>query len=68
MPGLKGFYAGAIAYLAIPGFDTSSIVSVASSLPLGLKILGKGIAAFPTTYHTFNGIRHLVIPFIIFTY
>ncbi|KAF9923697.1 cytochrome b subunit of succinate dehydrogenase, Sdh3p [Linnemannia zychae] len=59
-----GFYAGAIAYAAGPmvgmGFDSATIISTISTLPVAAKVAGKFIIAYPFTFHTFNGIRHLI--------
>ncbi|KAF9571279.1 cytochrome b subunit of succinate dehydrogenase, Sdh3p [Mortierella alpina] len=59
-----GFYAGAIAYAVGPmfglGFDAASVTSVIATVPTAAKIGAKFIVAYPFTYHSFNGIRHLL--------
>ncbi|KAG0299399.1 hypothetical protein BGZ98_010086 [Dissophora globulifera] len=59
-----GFYAGAIAYAVGPmiglGFDAASVVSTLATVPVAAKVAGKFIVALPFTYHSFNGIRHLL--------
>ncbi|KAF9113546.1 cytochrome b subunit of succinate dehydrogenase, Sdh3p [Mortierella sp. AM989] len=59
-----GFYGGAIAYAVGPlvglGFDSATVVSTIATLPVAAKVAGKFIVAYPFTYHTFNGIRHLL--------
>ncbi|CAG8777115.1 13965_t:CDS:2, partial [Dentiscutata erythropus] len=57
-------YGGAIVY-AIQGplglgLNTDSLVAEIATLPTSLKLAGKFAFAFPFTYHTFNGIRHLI--------
>jgi succinate dehydrogenase/fumarate reductase cytochrome b subunit len=39
------------------------IAQCAAALPAPLFFLGKASVAVPFTYHSFNGIRHLVRPF-----
>ncbi|CAG7943830.1 unnamed protein product [Penicillium salamii] len=57
-------YLWATAYLASPalGWHLESATMVASfgALPLAAKILFKSTLALPFTYHSINGIRHLV--------
>ncbi|CAG8434859.1 758_t:CDS:2 [Diversispora eburnea] len=58
------FYGGAIAY-ALSGpigleFNSDSIVTSVANLPPAIKYIGKFTLALPFTYHSFNGIRHLV--------
>ncbi|KAF9938860.1 cytochrome b subunit of succinate dehydrogenase, Sdh3p [Modicella reniformis] len=59
-----GFYAGAIAYAVGPlvglGFDTATITSTLATVPVAAKVAGKFIVAFPFTFHSFNGVRHLL--------
>ncbi|KAF9914564.1 cytochrome b subunit of succinate dehydrogenase, Sdh3p [Lobosporangium transversale] len=59
-----GFYGGAIAYAVAPmvglGFDTATITSTIATLPVAAKVLGKLVIAFPFTFHSFNGMRHLL--------
>ncbi|KAG0366959.1 hypothetical protein BC939DRAFT_452239 [Gamsiella multidivaricata] len=59
-----GFYGGAIAYAVGPmvglGFDAATVTSAIATLPVAAKIAGKFVVAFPFTYHSFNGIRHLL--------
>ncbi|KAG0220524.1 cytochrome b subunit of succinate dehydrogenase, Sdh3p [Mortierella sp. GBA43] len=59
-----GFYAGAIAYAVGPmiglGFDTATVTSTLATVPVAAKVAGKFIVAFPFTFHSFNGVRHLL--------
>ena len=59
-----GFYAFGILYLIAPtvGWHLESSVLAASfaAWPLALKALTKFTLAMPFTYHSFNGLRHLV--------
>ncbi|KAG4301917.1 hypothetical protein PCANB_002046 [Pneumocystis canis] len=58
-----GLYTFAISYLTLPFFgwnlDSSTIASAFHTWPIQAKILTKFIIAFPFTYHSFNGLRHL---------
>ncbi|KAK9898086.1 cytochrome b560 subunit of succinate dehydrogenase [Cystobasidium minutum MCA 4210] len=58
-----GIYALAISYVAAPlaglHFDSSSIISLISSLPLWAKLSAKTIVGAPFWFHTWNGMRHL---------
>ncbi|KAK9718099.1 hypothetical protein K7432_005759 [Basidiobolus ranarum] len=53
------FYAGMMTY-AVGDFNTAALISTVGSLPVGVKVAGKFILAWPFMYHSFNGIRHLV--------
>ncbi|ORY01843.1 hypothetical protein K493DRAFT_312237 [Basidiobolus meristosporus CBS 931.73] len=53
------FYAGVMTY-AVGDFNTAALVSTVGALPVGVKVAGKFILAWPFMYHSFNGIRHLV--------
>src|SRR5690606_22278871 len=57
-------YVFGIGYVASPllGLDLSS-VSIAESfgsLPAGAKVAIKGVLALPFTFHSINGVRHLI--------
>lgn len=58
-----GIYALAITYVAAPlaglHFDSSSIISLISSLPMWAKLSAKTIVGAPFWFHTWNGMRHL---------
>ena len=58
------FYAFGALYLVAPavGWHLESSVMAASfaAWPLALKVLTKVTIALPFTYHSFNGLRHLV--------
>ncbi|KAG0280749.1 cytochrome b subunit of succinate dehydrogenase, Sdh3p [Linnemannia gamsii] len=58
-----GFYAGAVGYAVAPmigmGFDAAAITSLIATVPVGAKIAAKFIIAYPFTFHSLNGIRHL---------
>jgi len=57
------FYAFGAAYLVAPLFgwhlESASIAAAFASWPLFLKLGAKAFFAFPFTYHSFNGLRHL---------
>ncbi|CAG8388550.1 unnamed protein product [Penicillium salamii] len=57
-------YLWATAYLASPAFgwhlESATMVASFGALPLAAKILFKSTLALPFTYHSINGIRHLV--------
>ncbi|PWN53337.1 hypothetical protein IE53DRAFT_384180 [Violaceomyces palustris] len=61
-----GMYAYAIAYLAGPHiglgefFASSHLVGLAATAPFWLKVALKAPLAAAFSYHTFNGIRHLL--------
>jgi succinate dehydrogenase (ubiquinone) cytochrome b560 subunit len=59
-----GFYVFGAAYLVSPLFgwhlDSASMAAAFGSLPLLVKGGLKFIVAMPFTFHSFNGIRHLV--------
>ncbi|KAK4981791.1 cytochrome b subunit of succinate dehydrogenase, Sdh3p [Elasticomyces elasticus] len=58
-----GFYVFGVAYLVAPllGWHLETAVMAASvaAWPLALKVLVKMSLAFPFTYHSLNGVRHL---------
>ncbi|TXT07183.1 hypothetical protein VHUM_03353 [Vanrija humicola] len=58
------FYAGAIAYLALhpyyPAFDSAHLIEWFHNLPVLAKGSIKALVAFPLTFHSFNGVRHLL--------
>jgi succinate dehydrogenase (ubiquinone) cytochrome b560 subunit len=59
-----GFYVFGVAYLVSPLFgwhlETASLAAAFATWPLAAKVLVKMGLAFPFTFHSFNGIRHLV--------
>lgn len=59
-----GFYVFGAAYLVSPLFgwhlDTATMAAAFASWPLVVKLSLKMLLAFPFTFHSFNGIRHLV--------
>ena len=59
-----GLYVFALAYLVAPlfGWHLESAVLAASfgSLPVAVKVAFKSLVALPFTFHSFNGVRHLV--------
>jgi len=59
-----GIYAFALAYLAAPALglhlESASIAAAFGALPVAAKVGIKGIIALPFTYHSWNGIRHLI--------
>jgi succinate dehydrogenase (ubiquinone) cytochrome b560 subunit len=58
------FYVFGTAYLVSPLFgwhlDSASIAAAFGSLPIAVKLAAKFVVALPFTFHSFNGIRHLV--------
>lgn len=42
------------------GFDAASVTSVIATVPTAAKIGAKFLVAFPFTFHSFNGVRHLL--------
>ncbi|KAK5269962.1 cytochrome b subunit of succinate dehydrogenase, Sdh3p [Exophiala xenobiotica] len=59
-----GIYAFGAAYLVAPLFgwhlESATLAASFASLPIFAKIMFKTLAAYPFTYHSWNGIRHLV--------
>jgi succinate dehydrogenase (ubiquinone) cytochrome b560 subunit len=59
-----GFYALGLTYLASPLFgwhmDSATMAAAFASWPVAAKVATKFIFAFPFTFHSFNGVRHLV--------
>ncbi|KAL0639996.1 hypothetical protein Q9L58_000824 [Maublancomyces gigas] len=59
-----GVYVFALAYLASPALglhvESASIAAAFGALPVAAKVGIKGMLALPFTYHSWNGIRHLV--------
>ncbi|KAG0053144.1 cytochrome b subunit of succinate dehydrogenase, Sdh3p [Gryganskiella cystojenkinii] len=59
-----GFYAGAIGYAVGPmlgmGFDAATVVSTIATAPVAAKVAGKFLVAYPFTFHSLNGLRHLL--------
>ena len=58
------FYVFGIAYLVAPTFgwhlESASLAASFAALPIAAKVLLKATYALPFTFHSFNGIRHLV--------
>lgn len=58
------FYAFGALYLVAPAvgwhLESSVIAASFAAWPLALKVLTKVTIALPFTYHSFNGLRHLV--------
>lgn len=59
-----GMYAFGAAYLVAPLFgwhlESASLAASFAALPIVAQVMIKGLVAFPFTFHSFNGIRHLV--------
>ncbi len=59
-----GFYVFGAAYLVAPllgwHLESASMAAAFGAWPLALKVATKMTVALPFTYHSFNGIRHLV--------
>ncbi|KAI9878419.1 MAG: hypothetical protein M1830_000939, partial [Pleopsidium flavum] len=59
-----GFYVFGAAYLVAPLFgwhlESASMAAAFGAWPVALKVATKMTVAMPFTYHSFNGIRHLV--------
>jgi succinate dehydrogenase (ubiquinone) cytochrome b560 subunit len=59
-----GVYVFATAYLVAPLFgwhlESASIAAAFGALPLAAKFVVKLGLALPFTFHSFNGVRHLV--------
>ncbi|WVQ80789.1 succinate dehydrogenase, cytochrome b556 subunit [Cryptococcus sp. DSM 104549] len=56
-------YAGALTYLLHPVFpviDSAHLVQIVHDLPVWFKGTAKFILAVPFTFHSFNGVRHLL--------
>lgn len=55
------------AYLAAPAFgwhlESASLAAAFGAWPVAAKVLTKAVVAFPFTFHSFNGVRHLVWDF-----
>ncbi|OWP06609.1 succinate dehydrogenase cytochrome b subunit [Marssonina coronariae] len=58
------FYLFGLAYLASPllgwHLDSATLASTFGALPVAAKVGLKALAALPFTFHSWNGIRHLV--------
>ncbi|CAC9894236.1 unnamed protein product [Aureobasidium pullulans] len=58
------FYLFGLSYLIAPAFgwhvESASIAAAFAAWPAALAILAKLVASFPFTYHSFNGLRHLM--------
>lgn len=57
------FYLGALAYAfhpLYPVIDSAHAIELIHNLPYWLKATGKVALAFPLTFHSFNGVRHLM--------
>ncbi|KAI9828392.1 MAG: hypothetical protein M1832_002820 [Thelocarpon impressellum] len=59
-----GLYVFATAYLAAPllgwHLDSAALAAAFGSLPVAAKVATKFLVALPFTFHSFNGVRHLV--------
>jgi succinate dehydrogenase (ubiquinone) cytochrome b560 subunit len=59
-----GFYVFGSAYLVAPlvGWNLSSVSMAAAfaAWPVAMKVAAKMLVALPFTFHSFNGIRHLI--------
>lgn len=59
-----GFYIFGAAYLVSPLFgwhlDSASLAAAFAAWPLAAKVLVKMTLAFPFTFHSLNGVRHLL--------
>ncbi|GLB44742.1 putative succinate dehydrogenase/Fumarate reductase transmembrane subunit [Lyophyllum shimeji] len=54
-------YGFSIGYLFAPeSFSSAHVIETVAGLPDAIKYFGKFALALPATFHTFNGIRHLV--------
>lgn len=64
-----GFYVFGAAYLVSPLFgwhlDSASIAAAFGGLPLLAKAAAKFVVAMPFTFHSINGVRHLVWDFAL---
>ncbi|KAG9983711.1 succinate dehydrogenase cytochrome b560 subunit, partial [Aureobasidium melanogenum] len=58
------FYLFGLSYLVAPAFgwhlESASLAASFAAWPAALAILAKLVASFPFTYHSFNGLRHLM--------
>jgi len=58
------FYLFGLSYLIAPAFgwhlESASLAASFAAWPAALAILAKLVASFPFTYHSFNGLRHLM--------
>ena len=58
------FYLFGLAYLAAPALgwhlESASIAAAFAAWPIALKLLAKTFLALPFTFHSFQGIRHLI--------
>ncbi|WOO80616.1 Succinate dehydrogenase cytochrome B subunit, mitochondrial [Vanrija pseudolonga] len=57
------FYAAALVYLLhpiYPAIDSAHLIEFVHGLPTLVKGSLKALVAFPLTFHSFNGIRHLL--------
>ncbi|GMK53904.1 hypothetical protein CspeluHIS016_0104900 [Cutaneotrichosporon spelunceum] len=57
------FYVGALAFAVHPWFpamDSTHAVEFVHNLPAWAKVTGKLLLAAPLSFHTFNGVRHLM--------
>ena len=59
-----GFYIFGAAYLVSPLFgwhiDSGTMAAAFASWPVAAKVLTKFLVALPFTFHSFNGVRHLM--------
>ncbi|KAI5196404.1 hypothetical protein E4T42_01945 [Aureobasidium subglaciale] len=59
-----GFYLFGLSYLVAPAFgwhvESAALAASFAAWPAALAILAKLVASFPFTYHSFNGLRHLM--------
>jgi succinate dehydrogenase (ubiquinone) cytochrome b560 subunit len=59
-----GVYIFGAAYLVSPLFgwhiDSATLAAGFASWPVAAKVLTKFLVAWPFTYHSFNGVRHLI--------
>ncbi|KAJ4493053.1 SDHC, cytochrome b subunit of succinate dehydrogenase [Lentinula edodes] len=54
-------YGFSLAYLVAPGtFDSAHVIEFVHGLPDSVKYTGKFILALPFSFHSWNGIRHLL--------
>ncbi|KAI4765792.1 hypothetical protein E4T51_01219 [Aureobasidium sp. EXF-12344] len=58
------FYLFGLSYLIAPAFgwhvESASLAASFAAWPAALAIFAKLVASFPFTYHSFNGLRHLM--------
>jgi len=59
-----GLYVFGFAYLVAPAFgwhlESASMAAAFAAWPVALKLMAKFLVAFPFTFHSFNGVRHLL--------